>query len=123
MIDVLPSIVQELSGIEAFHGRVYRRWPKAKAAVPSCLVSRISATPAFTDADGSEVIMRLVYAIDVNAKSAEEADALAEEVVDRLARYNFHRTGDTDLYDPAMGAYRRVLSMMGTVDKRGQTFT
>ena len=123
MIDVIQSIIQELDGIDALHGHIYRRWPRTKVIVPSCIVSRISATPILTDADGTEIITRLVYAVDVNASSADEADALAEKVTDRLSRYNFHRTGDADLYDDITKTSRRAMSFMGTVDIRGKTFT
>ena len=122
MIDVLPSIIDAISPIEALGGRVYRRWPKTKAKTPACIVSRISATPTLTDADGSEIIAQMVYSIDINASDADQADAIAEQVIDRLAGYNFHRTGDMDFYDDALRVYRRILTFMGSVDRRGNTF-
>lgn len=122
MIDVLPSIIGAISPIEALGGRVYRRWPKTKAKTPACIVSRISGNPTLTDADGSEVIAQMVYSIDINADDADQADAIGEQVVDRLAGYNFHRTGDMDFYDDQLRVYRRILTFMGTVDRRGNTF-
>lgn len=123
MIDILESIVEILRTVDGFNNRVYRRWPKTNAVNPSCLVSRISATPTLSDADGSEVIVQFAYSIDINADTADEADTLASEVIDRLGTINFHRTGDMDFYDDSFGAYRRILTFMGSVDKRGNTFT
>jgi len=123
MIDVLESIVEIITGIQDFDGRVYRKWPQKKATVPSCLISRISASPLSTDADGQEMAVRFVYSVDVNASTPDQADELAGKVIDALAEYNFHRQGDTDFYDDAMRSYRRILTFMGTVDLRGNTFT
>jgi len=123
MIDALEDLVTVLGRLEGLQGRVYRRWPKKKAVMPCCLISRISATPTFTDADGGEVIATLTYSIDINAVTPDEADAIASRVIDALAQYNFHRTGDMDFYDDQLRASRRILTFMGTVDKRGNTFT
>lgn len=123
MIDALQTIVEVIRTVDGFNNRVYRRWPKTNAVVPSCLISRISAYPTQTDADGNEIKVQLTYSVDINAKSADQADMLAEQVIDKLAQYNFHRTGDTDFYDDAVKASRRILTFMGTVDVRGNTFT
>jgi len=123
MIDVLPSIVERINAIQGFNGRVYRRWPKKKVAMPSCIISRISGHPKLTDADGSEIIATLTYSVDINAADADKADELAEQVIDTLAGINFHRTGDTDFYDETTKASRRILTFMGDVDMRGNTFT
>lgn len=123
MIDVIGSIVGRIGAIEGFEGRVYRRWPKTKAKTPSCIVSRVSGHPTLIDEDGQEVIATLVYSVDVNADDPDQADALAEQVIDALGGMNFTRTGDTDFYDGEMRASRRVLTFIGTVDTRGQPFT
>lgn len=123
MIDVLPSIVEQLNTVSGFNGRVYRKWPKKIVTKPSCLVSRISAFPVLTDENGGEVIATLTYSVDINAESADRCDELAAEVIDALASISFHRTGDSDFYDDTIKAARRILTFMGTVDTRGQTFT
>ncbi len=123
MIDIIADVFEQVNSIEAVKGKVYRKWPKTKAKLPSCLISRISAIPIQTDADGSEIKAQLAYSIDINATDADEADRIAEEVTDRLSRYNLHRTGDTEFYDDTFRAWRRVITVYGTVDKRGNTFT
>lgn len=123
MIDVLESLVEQLRTINEFDGRIYRRWPKKNVTLPSCIISRISGYTKLSDDQGEEIVAELVYSVDINAKTADEVDMLADSVANVLARYNFHRTGDTDLYDDNAKASRRVLTFMGTVDKRGNTFT
>lgn len=123
MIDVIQDIFEQVNAIEAVHGHVYRKWPKTKAKLPSVLISRISAVPVRTDADGSELAAQLTYSIDVNAADADAADAIAEVIGDRLARYNFHRSGDTEFYDDTFKAHRRILTFYAIVDIRGNTFT
>ena len=123
MIDIIQDIFEQINGIEAVQGRVYRKWPKTKAKLPSVLISRISAIPTQTDADGSEVAAQLTYSIDINATDADAADAIAEAIGDRLARYNLHRSGDTEFYDDTFRAHRRILTFYAVVDARGNTFT
>lgn len=125
MIDIVDDVVAVCKSVEALNGHVYRRWPKVsrKTPMPACIVSRVGSAPVFTDADGSEVVVRLTYSVDVNAESQEEADGIAEQVVDGLARYNLHRTGFTDFFDDALKVYRVIITVSGTIDKRGNTFT
>lgn len=123
MIDIIQDIFEQVNGIEAVQGRVYRKWPKTKAKLPSVLITRISAVPVRTDADGNEIAAQLTYSIDVNAADADAADAIAEVIGDRLARYNFHRSGDTEFFDDTFRAHRRVMTYYGIVDTRGNTFT
>jgi len=125
MIDIVDDVVAVCKAVEALDGHVYRRWPKVakKTPMPACLISRMGASPVFTDADGSEVVVRLTYSIDINAESQEQADGIAEQVADGLARYNLHRTGFTDFYDDALRVYRVILTVTGTVDRRGNTFS
>ena len=123
MIDITDQVVGIIEGIEGLDGRVFRRYPKKKVALPAVLVSRVGGNPTFSDADGSEVIASLTYSIDINAEDIRTADRLTAEVVDALARYNLHRTGLTDFYDDVLKVYRVILTFTGTVDKRGNTFT
>lgn len=125
MIDVIDSIIQTIKTVEDLEGRVYRRWPKVKGgvAMPACLVSHISRQPVLTDANGSEIRVRCTYSIDINTKTQNDADSIAEDVIDALAGYNFHTTGYTDIYDEVLGVYRVIMTVSGTVDKRGNTFT
>lgn len=123
MIDIIDDVIREIRSIEAVGDSVYRRWPKKKVAMPAVLVSRMGATPVFTDADGQEVIMTLYYSIDINADVQEDAESITAQVVDKLARYNLHRTGIQDFYDDALKVYRVILTVGGTVDRRGNTFT
>ena len=123
MIDALADIVEIITAIQGFNGHVYRRWPKTKPKMPACIISRISATPTFTDSDGSEVITSMTFSVDINATDADQADTLASQVIDALGGYNFHRTGDMDFYDDALRVSRRILTFMGSMDRRGNTFT
>ena len=124
MIDITDDIVRILEGIDELDGRVYRKWPKTTATtMPAVLVSRTGGSPRLTDADGSEVIASLVYSIDINASSLKDADRLASEVADRMARHNLHRTGISDFYDDVLRVYRVILTFSGQVDRRGNTFT
>jgi len=123
MIDIIEDIVTELNQVDGLNKKVYRKWPSKAAKGPSCLVQRISAVPTFTDADGSEVTVQLTYSIEVNAKDADEADRLASDIIDRMAGYNLHRSGDVELYDDISRNWRRIITVHGTVDRRGNTFT
>ena len=123
MIDITNDVIRILGEIDGLNGRVYRRWPKKDAKMPAVLVSRVGGYAKFTDTDGSEVIADLTYSIDINAKNQEDADRLVSEVLDVLGGYNLHRTGLTDFYDDILRVYRVILTVSGTVDKRGNTFT
>ena len=123
MIDVLESLVEQIRTIEGFEDRVYRKWPKTKPRFPCCLIYRISAVPTLTDGDGREIRTQLVYSADISGHDPDEADTLAEQVIDILAAFNFHRTGDMEFYDDLTRASRRVLTFMGEVDIRGNTYT
>ena len=123
MIDIIDDVIREIRSIESVGDNVYRRWPKKKVAMPAVLVSRMGATPVFTDADGQEVIMTLYYSIDINANVQEDVESITAQVVDKLARYNLHRTGIQDFYDDALKVYRVILTVSGTVDRRGNTFS
>jgi len=123
MIDIIETVIAEINEVDGLKKKVYRKWPARPAKGPSCLVQRISATPVFTDASGAEIRTQLVYSIEVNAKDADEADRLASDIIDRLARFNLHRSGDMELYDDISRNWRRIITVMGTVDVRGNTFT
>lgn len=124
MIDPTDYIIRILEDIEELDGRVYRRWPKHSATtMPAVLVSRIGGSARLTDADGTEIIASLVYSVDINASGLKDADRIASEVADAMARHNFHRTGINDFYDDVLRVYRVILTFSGQVDKRGNTFT
>lgn len=123
MIDVIDSVVKAVAGIDEVQGRAYRRWPKKNLAMPAVLISHMGRNPIFTDADGSEVVVDLTYSIDINAKDQETADLITEKVSDVLARYNLHTVGHTDFYDDMLKVYRSIITVNGTVDIRGNTFT
>lgn len=123
MIDIIDTIVSEIADIEEVQGRAYRRWPKKNLAMPAVLISHMGRNPIYTDADGSEVVVDLSYSIDINAKDQESADIITEKVSDALARYNMHTVGHTDFYDDMLKVYRSIITVNGTVDIRGNTFT
>jgi len=123
MIEIINDVIESLGSIEALNGRVYRHWPKKGLSFPSILVSRISGTTKLSDADGSEIQATLTYSLDIVCESQADLDAIASEAADIMAGYNLHRTGLVDLYDDQHRIYRTVLTVSGTVDKRGNTFT
>jgi hypothetical protein len=123
MIDIIEDVVALIRAEPGFHNRVYRMWPRTKAVKPCCVVTRTSAVTTSTDHDGSELDVQLVYTIDIDADSIDEADSLASSAIDRMATINFHRSGDTNFYDASNAAYRRVVSFIGTVHRDGNIFT
>lgn len=123
MIDVIGTVVSAVAAIEEVDGRAYRRWPRKKVQMPAVLVSHMGRNPVLTDADGSEIVTELSYSIDINAEDQGTADIVTEKVCDALARYNLHAVGHTDFYDDQYRVYRSIITVSGTVDIRGNTFT
>ena len=123
MIDITNDVIEAIGSIEGLEGKVYRRWPKKKVSTPAVLVSRVGGSTKLSDADGTEIMATLTYSIDINTDKLEDADRFASETADALSRYNLHRTGLTDFYDDVLRVYRVILTVSGTVDKRGNTFT
>jgi len=122
MIDIIDDVIQALGSIEAVGGRVYRHWPKKGLSFPAILVSRVSGSTKLSDADGSEILAQVAYSLDIVCTSQRDLDDIAEEAADIVAGYNLHRTGMMDMYDDQYRTYRTVLTVSGTVDKRGNTF-
>ena len=123
MIDIMDSIIATLGSIEELDGRVYRRWPRKDVRMPAALVSHMGRMPMLTDEEGMELLTSLTYSIDINAKDLETADRVTEKVINALARYNMHTSGQVDFYDDQLRVYRSILTVGGVVDIRGNTFT
>ncbi len=123
MIEIIDDVIGLVRTVPELGGRVYRVWPKKKLKMPAALVSRIGGNPTFTDADGSEVIANVAYSVDINAEDLATLDSIVEQVADLLSTYNLHRTGLTEFYDDQLQVHRVILTVSGTVDIRGNTFT
>lgn len=123
MIDIIGDVVSMIGDIPEIDGRVYRKWPQTKAKAPYAVVDRVGRSVILTDADGSEIMVSLTYAVDIMASSPSELDTLQGAVTDALASINLHTTGDSPMWESSTKLYRRSLSFTGTVDRRGGVFT
>lgn len=121
MIDITSQVIEvakRMPGIN-WAGRTY---PQAKIKPPYIVVAPPYTVPDLTDADGSVIRAHLTYSIDVLATSSSEVDHYLSGLADRLARYNMHLTGQSDLFESSNNTYRISATFDGMVDRRGHTF-
>ena len=123
MIDITESLCSKLDGIDALTGRVYRAWPQAKLRGTFAVVFRISRQPEVIAHDGSEIVTRMSYTINLIAPTLKELDALEATVTDLLASYNLHSTAGGAVYTDIPQLYRTAIVVSGAVDCRGNIFT
>lgn len=103
-------------------GRAYRAWPQTAPGTPYAVVSPIGRSVELYDRDGSEVRVRLTFSISVMADKPSQAEEVALDISERMAKINFHTTGYSDTYEEPNHFYRANLTVDGSVDKRGHTF-
>lgn len=123
MIDIIESICDALDGIESLKGHVYRAWPQTKLRGTFAVVMRISRQPEAIAFDGSELVTRISYTINLAAPTISELDDLEEQVTDLLASYNLHSTAGGAVYNDVPQLYRTAIVVSGAVDCRGNTFS
>lgn len=123
MIDIIDTICSKLDGIDALKGRVYRAWPQTKLRGTFAVVFRISRQPDVTSHDGSEIVTRVSYTINLIAPTLTELDAIEATVTDLLASYNLHSTAGGAVYTDIPQLYRTAIVVSGAVDCRGNVFT
>lgn len=121
MIDVTDQLIEVVGGIV---GPTYRTWPQKAPArgTPYAVVDMVARVPEVIDADGSEIIVRLTYAVYIFASKPSQAADLAGEVVDAMAGLSFHTAGYSDTFEDPSKLYRVNLTLDGAVDRRGQSY-
>ncbi len=123
MIDITESICDALENIDSLKGHVYRAWPQTKLRGTFATVFRVSRQPEVIAFDGSEVVTRISYTINLAAPSISELGSLEEQVTDLLASFNLHSTAGGAVYTDIPQVYRTAIMVSGAVDRRGNVFT
>lgn len=122
MIDIIEDICSLLESIGSLKGNVYRTWPQTKLRGTFATVGRISRQPEVVAFDGSEIVTRISYTVNLAAPTLTELDALEEQATDLLASYNLHSTAGGAVFSDIPGIYRTAVVVSGAVDKRGNIF-
>lgn len=123
MIDITESICDLLNGLDALKGHVYRAWPQKRVRGTSACVTCLSRQVEAVAHDGSELCVRLSYAVNLLGEDYSTLDSVTAEVVDLLASYNFHASTTGPTLVDASNLYRTAIILSGSVDVRGNTFS
>lgn len=123
MIDLTRWVLDTTNSLDALNGHVFRTWPQKRLgqkAVPTfAVVTALSRQPELTGPGGEEIITRLAYAVTLCTPTLAEQDAIATDLIDLYQSYNLMTTWANLGYDTDQGSYRAVLTLTGSVDKRG----
>lgn len=122
MIDITDSICKLLETIPELKGHVYRTWPQTKLRGTFATVFRISRQVESSAWDGSELVVRVSFSINLVTDTQERISALEESVTDLMASYNLHSTAAGPTLVDASNLYRQSIVVTGSVDRRGNTF-
>lgn len=123
MIDITDSICKALGTIPELGGRVYRAWPQTRVRGTYATVFRISRQVESIAHDGSELVVRATYSINLTAEDQTRIDALESAITDLMASYNLHSMASGPMLVDASNQYRLSIIVSGAVDCRGNTFS
>lgn len=124
MIDLTAWVCRTTDSLSALTGHVYRTWPikrLGQSKVPVfAVVTALSRQPELTAADGAEIISRLSYAVTVCTPNLQDQDSICTSLIDLYQSYNLRTTYANLGWNADQGTYMAVLTLTGSVDKRGQ---
>ncbi len=122
MIDITKSLIRASKQVASLNGRVYRRYPILTPTAPFMVLSPAGRSVIMIDDDGSELIVNLVYSVEILDTDEERLDGIVESINNVFNSRTTLCTSRTQEYDKETELYTASLVYAVTVDKRGSTY-
>ena len=118
MITIANTVMAQLEGLGA---PVYYFYPQSWARKP-VISWRESGNREFAQADGSEHLAELTYAIDIWSDSPEVNQSLSDTLDRRMMALRLRRDYLSDLFDARAGLHHRSLRYRCVADGAGNIY-
>ena len=122
MISITDDLIEMARQVMEFGGRVYRTYPQRHMLdMPYCVVSQVGRSQDLTE-NGQEVLVTVTYNVVVYAPTPDQAEDLADEVINIYNTKRIQNIGYNDSYLVDNNLWSATAVFQAKVDRRGNVY-